>query len=198
MPPVKWLNNSLPPKKRQSHLTHQNNRKLSHSHGLLEGTKPISGQVQGLQLWQLIKGTHTPNSAGCWPQTVANGSGQLVGGFRNTGRDEMGQNHSKAWYTAKHPKPKPWQIPTPFWAGYYWCIVWVKIGCPNMWPFCTKHEKKPSSPAPQILMDIDTNNHNKKVSWQHTRMIIEPSNIRVQPPDFSHHSTWLHHWRYWT
>lgn len=58
MPPVKWLNNSLPPKKRQSHLTHQNNRKLSHSHGLLEGTKPISGQVQGLQLWQLIKGTH--------------------------------------------------------------------------------------------------------------------------------------------
>ena len=82
-----------------------------------------------------------PNSAGCWPQTVANGSWQLVGGFRNTGRDEMGQNHSKAWYTAKHPKPKPWQIPTPFWAGYYWCIVWVKIGCPNMWPFCTKHEK---------------------------------------------------------
>jgi len=95
---------------------------LSHSHGLLEGTKPISGQVQGLQLWQLIKGTHhrTQLVAGLkqWPT----GQGSWLVGLeiqQLRGRDEMGQNHSKAWYTAKHPKPKPWQIPTPFWAGYY-------------------------------------------------------------------------------
>mmetsp|Transcript_7602 Transcript_7602/g.17240 ORF Transcript_7602/g.17240 Transcript_7602/m.17240 type:complete len:212 (-) Transcript_7602:42-677(-) len=54
---------------------------------LLEGTKPISGQVQGLQLWQLIKGTHhrTQLVAGrielrkTWQHQVFQGT-QLVSG----------------------------------------------------------------------------------------------------------------------
>ena len=159
MPPVKWLNDSLP-KKRQSHLTIFNPPEQQEVVPLPRPpwrNKADFRTSSGTAAVAVDQRHPPPNSAGCWPQTVANGSGQLVGGFRNTTTLGKRWNGSEPFKSLVHCKTSQTKTVADPYSFLGWLLLMHRMG-QNWMPkhVTVLHQtwEKPSSPAPQILMDI--------------------------------------------